>query len=295
MRHLIAKILFVFFVLKVKREARRIDSVLSIYGHDISKENFEVLIKWLIKRGYQFLTPYELYDYLKGKMPERKKYVWMSFDDGRKSNYEDVFPILKKYKIPAAIFVATKGIEDGFFWFDKAFANRKSPYYKEIQELWDMPNEQRARIVEKLQIHSAVRRTMTVRELKEMTDSGLVFWGNHTDDHVMSDHCTEEELRREILTCQKKMRAWTGQDCDFVYSYPNGNRDERSEQLVKAMGFGMATTTEMQRIFPDTDCYRIPRMEFKDVCIEENVLHIYGIWTPFFNVIKKILGIRNVK
>ena len=295
MREIIAKILYLFYYFKVHQESKRTDSVLSIYGHDISRKNFEELVKWLLKRNYKFITPYELQDYLCGKLPCNKKYVWMSFDDGWRSNYENVFPVLKKYAVPATIFVATKGIEDGYFWFDKAFENRDSQYYDEIQELWEMQNSKRVEIISKLPYEMTVRKTMIPAELKEMTESGLVYWGNHTDDHVMSDNCTDEELATEIMICQEKMKRWTGVDCNFIYSYPNGNIDDRSEKTIKNLGFKMATTTELNRICPDTDIFRIPRMEFKDVSLTENILHIYGIWTPFFNRIKQMLGIKNKK
>ena len=283
------------YYFKVLQESKKMDSVLSIYGHDISKKNFEDLVNWLQKRNYEFITQYELQDYLNGKLPCNKKYVWMSFDDGWKSNYDNVFPVLKKYAVPATIFVATKGIEDGYFWFNKAFCNRKSIYYTEIQELWEMPNSKRVGIISKLPYERTVRKTMIPDELKEMTESGLVYWGNHTDDHVMSDNCTDEELATEIKICQEKMREWTGQDCNFIYSYPNGNIDDISEKIIKKLGFQMATTTEQDRIYPDTDIFRIPRMEFKDVSLTENILHIYGIWTPFFNKVKKLFGIKNKK
>lgn len=295
MRDIIAKILYLLYYFKVLQESKKMDSVLSIYGHDISKKNFEDLVNWLQKRNYEFITQYELQDYLNGKLPCNKKYVWMSFDDGWKSNYDNVFPVLKKYAVPATIFVATKGIEDGYFWFNKAFCNRKSIYYTEIQELWEMPNSKRVGIISKLPYERTVRKTMIPDELKEMTESGLVYWGNHTDDHVMSDNCTDEELATEIKICQEKMREWTGQDCNFIYSYPNGNIDDISEKIIKKLGFQMATTTEQDRIYPDTDIFRIPRMEFKDVSLTENILHIYGIWTPFFNKVKKLFGIKNKK
>lgn len=295
MRDIIAKILYLLYYFKVLQESKKMDSVLSIYGHDISKKNFEDLINWLQKRNYKFITPYELQDYLNGRLPRNKKYVWMSFDDGWKSNYDNVFPVLKKYTVPVTIFVATKGIEDGYFWFNKAYCNRQSIYYTEIQELWEMPNSKRVEIISKLPYESTVRKTMIPAELKEMTESGLVYWGNHTDDHVMSDNCTDGELVTEIKICQEKMREWTGQDCNFIYSYPNGNIDDISEKIIKKLGFQMATTTEQDRIYPDTDKFRIPRMEFKDVSLTENILHIYGIWTPFFNRIKRMLGIKNKK
>ena len=294
MRYFIAKILYWFCYFKVKRESGRNDSVLSIYGHDISRKNFGDLVKWLLKKKYKFITPYELQNYLQGKLPV-DKYVWMSFDDGWKSNYDNVFPVLKQYNVPVTIFIATKGIEDGYFWFDVAFANRKSSYYKEIQELWEMPNIKRVEIVSKLPVKDFVRKTMTHEELKVMTESGLVYWGNHTDDHVMSDNCTDNELINEIKICQEKMKRWTGIDCNYIYSYPNGNMDERSEKVIRKMGFQLATTTEQNRIYPNNDIFRIPRMEFKDVSLIENTLHIYGIWTPFFNKIKRVLGIKNKK
>lgn len=295
MRKVIAFILYLLYLPKIRRESRRTDSVLTIYGHDISRQAFEGLIEWLLKRDYVFINQYELLDYLNGKPNEGKKMVWMSFDDGWKSNYDNVFPVLKKYNIPATIFVATKGIEDGCFWFSVAMENREAPYYKEIQELWEMPNSNRVAIIQKLERKSKERKTMTTAELKEMTESGLVSWGNHTDDHVMSDNCTIEELKEEISLCQNKMNQWTGVDCNFIYSYPNGNIDTKSEGLIKEIGFKMAATTEMARTYPNTSCFNIPRTEFKEACVKENILQIYNIWTPFFDRIKMVLRIENTK
>lgn len=295
MRKVIAYILYLLYLPKIKRESKRTDSVLTIYGHDISRCAFEELVKWLLKRNYIFINQYELYDYLNGKVNNGKKLVWLSFDDGWKSNYDNVFPVLKKYDIPATIFVATKGIEDGYYWFNVAKENRDAPYYKEIQELWEMPNKDRVAIIQKLEQKSKVRKTMTPLELKEMTDFGLVSWGNHTDDHVMSDNCTIEELQGEILLCQKKMNQWTGVDCNFIYSYPNGNMDAQSENLIKSFGFKMAATTAMERTYPNTSSFNIPRTEFKEACVKENVLQIYNIWTPFFDRIKRMLRIVDKK
>lgn len=295
MRKVIAYILYFLYLPKIKQESRKSDSVLTIYGHDISRQAFEGLIKWLLKRDYVFINQIELYDYLHGKVSIGKKLVWLSFDDGWKSNYDNVFPILKKYNIPATIFVATKGIEDGYFWFNVAKENRKSPYYNEIQELWEMSNEKRVAIISKLERKTKHRVTMTHKELREMSESGLVYWGNHTDDHVMSDNCTIDELHNEILSCQKKMNLWTGVDCNFIYSYPNGNIDAKSENLIKNIGLKMAATTEMSRTYPTTNCFNIPRTEFKEACVAENILQIYNIWTPFFNKIKKVFRIVNKK
>ena len=294
-RTLLSKLLYPFFYLKVQRELSRTDSILAIYGHDQKKEPFELLVRWLVKHDYQFITPQELYLYVMGEKLQNGRFVWLSFDDGWKSNYDNVLPVLKQYGIPATVFVATKGVEDGYYWFMRAFQNRVSPYYSEVGELWEMPNKDRVEIIDKLPAYSGERETMNRRELQMMTDSGLVNWGNHTHDHVMSNNCTTEELIREINKCSSKMKEYVGDDCSFIYSYPNGNLDPKSAELIQNIGFKMAATVKIGRIYPGDNPFDLKRNEFKNGCLEENILQIFGLWTPFFDKIKKILIIRDKK
>lgn len=66
---------------------------------------FEQEVKTLQERGYTFLTPKDLADILDGKkeLPERP--VILSFDDGYRDFYTDVFPILKKYNVRAVAYI----------------------------------------------------------------------------------------------------------------------------------------------------------------------------------------------
>ncbi len=66
----------------------------------ISPEVFEKQVKYLLSKGYNFIG---LEDLSAGK--EIKKPVMITFDDGYLDNYKYVFPILKKYKIKAVIFL----------------------------------------------------------------------------------------------------------------------------------------------------------------------------------------------
>ena len=268
---------------------------MAIYGHDQEREPFEQLVAWLLKKEYRFITPEELFLYVSGRKILDEKLVWLSFDDGWKSNYNNVYPVLKKYNIPATIFVATKGITDGYYWFTRVFQNRESNLYNEVGDLWTMSNQDRVRIIEQLPPYHGERSTMNVDEIKEMTDSGLVWWGNHTHDHVMSDHCTVEELMGEISTCNLVMKEITGKECNFIYSYPNGNYDERTVGILKQTGFAMAATTHIGRVTCPSDAFMIPRNEFKNGCLQENILQCLGLWTSFFNGVKKTLGIKHKK
>jgi len=295
MRKIIAFILYVFFLPRIKKELKRKDSILAIYGHDQKREPFEQLVAWLVKKGYRFITPEELFQFVSGKKALDEKLVWLSFDDGWKSNYDNVFPVLKKYNIPATIFVATKGIADGYYWFTRAFQNRDSSLYNEVGDLWTMSNQERVKIIEQLPPYKGARSTMNPEEIREMTNSGLVHWGNHTHDHVMSDNCTDEELAEEIEKCEQIMKEITGKDCHFIYSYPNGNYDDRTVGVLKQMDFKMAVTTHIGRVFCPSDVYMIPRFEFKNGCLQENVLQCFGLWTRFFDGVKKVFGIKNKK
>ena len=295
MRKLIAKILYFLFYKKIEKCSLRQDAILSIYGHDQQKEPFEKLVAWLVSHGYVFVTPEKVYSLISGEEPLDKKYVWLSFDDGWKSGYDNVLPVLEKYRIPATFFIATKGIEDGYYWYSRAFQNRESDLYNEVDDLWKMPNGERTKIIDMLPAYKGPRITMNEAELQKMKMSGWANFGNHTHDHVMSDKCSKQELSAEIEKCSQIMKDITEDDCSFIYSYPNGNLDENTVEVIKEKGFKLAATVKIGWINPGDNPFDLHRNEFNNGCLEENLMQIYGLWTPFFNRIKRLLGVRNRK
>lgn len=78
----------------------------------ITKDNFEEHLKYLEKHHYKTLTMEEFYKWKKGDISLPYKSVLITFDDGFLSNYEYAFPLLKKYKMNATVFVVGKFIED---------------------------------------------------------------------------------------------------------------------------------------------------------------------------------------
>lgn len=74
-----------------------------------SPETFEEQIKWMSEIG-------EIVDIrrlLNFKEENKRPLFSISFDDGWKDNYTYGFPILKKYKLNATIFIVTSAIENG--------------------------------------------------------------------------------------------------------------------------------------------------------------------------------------
>lgn len=73
---------------------------------NISPYTFEKQIQTLVNAGYTFLTAKEvgeLFDGTRRVLPEKP--VLITFDDGYRDFYTDVFPILKKYNAKATVYM----------------------------------------------------------------------------------------------------------------------------------------------------------------------------------------------
>ncbi len=79
----------------------------------------------VFERQVRFLSRhYEIVDLKDLKMMERggdgKDLVILTFDDGYRDNYTYAFPVLKKYGVPATVFLATDYIGTGrLLWYDR--------------------------------------------------------------------------------------------------------------------------------------------------------------------------------
>jgi len=76
----------------------------------LSPKAFERVIQFIDSRGYKVIPLSELVQAtsLGRKIP--KKTIAITFDDGYEDNYTNAFPILKKYKVPATIFIPVKNM-----------------------------------------------------------------------------------------------------------------------------------------------------------------------------------------
>lgn len=295
MRKLFAFILYIYIYFRIKRISKDKNTILSIYGHNPESKSIEKVINWLIKKGYNFISPIELVDLINGKIIIDKP-VWLSFDDGWKNNYYELLPLVEKYKIPFTIFVSTKAIDDGYFWWNIARENRDSNMYKTIDSLWTMPNQNRKDIISMLPLYKGERMAMNREELKKISESDYIYIANHTDDHVICDTCKNEELEKEILKCESKIKEITDKDCFKIFSYPNGDFDNQSIEVLKELDYKLAVTTNLGFYCKDTGIYELPRNVLPDnASLYESILNIYGLWTPFFNGIKKMFRIKSKK
>lgn len=81
---------------------------------NMTPQKFESQIKWLIDNGYHIIPLKEAVEYLQDKRATLpSKSVVITADDGWKSVYTYMAPIIKKYKIPVTLFIYPQTISKG--------------------------------------------------------------------------------------------------------------------------------------------------------------------------------------
>lgn len=79
----------------------------------ISPADFEKQMHFLHSRGYYFASLDEVVEYARGERSLASRSVAITFDDGYADNYINALPILKKYNIPACVFMITDQEKSG--------------------------------------------------------------------------------------------------------------------------------------------------------------------------------------
>ncbi|MBK7214447.1 MAG: polysaccharide deacetylase family protein [Bacteroidales bacterium] len=77
--------------------------------YSVSESDFENQIRAILERNIEIVSLENLFQ---GKV-ESEYSVTLTFDDGNASDYDIVFPILKKFNIPATFFISTGNLNNG--------------------------------------------------------------------------------------------------------------------------------------------------------------------------------------
>ncbi len=82
----------------------------------VTTDVFESQLRYLVDHGYAVITLRQLVDYYLGKTntPSPKSLV-ITVDDGHKSVHTDMFPLLKKYRVPATLFIYPSAISNALY------------------------------------------------------------------------------------------------------------------------------------------------------------------------------------
>ena len=138
----------------------------------------------------------------------QKKKVVLTFDDGYEDNYSVAFNILKKYNIPATIFLISDFVGTGkrFHWFQDG-------------DNWAV--------------------SLNWDQINAMQDFGIEF-GSHTKTHpLLSTVNSDEILFDEISGSRKELEGRLGEIKYFCY--PAGDYNARAKSMVEKAGYIVQT------------------------------------------------------
>lgn len=263
-------------------------------GMYVTAESFEKQMVFLKKR-YRFLFLEDLIGKIK-KGDDIGGCCAITFDDGWRDNFLNAFPILKKYQIPATIFLATSFIGtnrlfwpeevvsylDGKSWLtevlkdsppcvakfrrqiEKSRSEGRETFLNQVIEVLKkyLPEEREA-ILEsfrkKGRAQDILPQMMTWEDAGAMGDSGLVAFGAHTVGHEILDQLCCVDARNEILRSREEIRRRLGGEAS-IFAYPNGNFNETVKRILQEGDFVGAVTTKKGFLSRDTPLLEIPRI-----------------------------------
>jgi peptidoglycan/xylan/chitin deacetylase (PgdA/CDA1 family) len=243
-----------------------------VVQHKIS--HFEKEIKYL-KKHYQVMNIDKLIHRMQNGLECIKPCISITFDDGYLDNYEFAYPILKKYEVPATIYLATSLIgtnertwtdqiefaimeaEKDHFKLPELFRKEaiwiKSRIQKEranikiAEALKLIPDEKRQELMRKIfktleidrnKVDGKARRMLNWEEVQKMARDGITI-GSHGHTHSILSKMSVDKAKEDILTSKKIIEEKLGIKVKH-FSFPNGREEDFSEELgnyCRAIGF----------------------------------------------------------
>lgn len=86
-------------------QVERLDSIPVFVFHEVEKNQFESVLRYLAENRYRTLTCDDLYERLRSKKLAVEREVVLTFDDGHKSLWAVAYPLLKEYGFTGVAFV----------------------------------------------------------------------------------------------------------------------------------------------------------------------------------------------
>ena len=257
----------------------------------ISSSLFEQEMKHLA-RHYKVVSMPELIKHLAGGPAE--PVVAITFDDGYRDNYENAFPILQRYGLPATIFVTTGTMDyDDPIWFEQMAHALKKTTLEHLDLEIDIPRRFLLRTEsERLSANNRIfgllrelpdteRKEWLLRILRQLavTDDGerrgkMLTWdqarymstrgvgfGGHTVNHPFLSRLTRENACWETSECKRRIEAELQLPVE-CFAYPNGREKDLgpwTDEAIQSAGYRSAVTTIWGMNYPSTDRIRLKR------------------------------------
>lgn len=238
--------------------------------------------------------------------------IAVTFDDGYKDNYLYAFPILRKFNIPATIFLITGFIENSYLpWWDiisyaidttmvnelklkminkgksyqltnidnkikfKNNLNHLLLYYNESEKLSMIRDLLDMLGIENTELQQCAE-SLSWEEIIFMSNNGIRF-GAHTVNHPILSQIPLVQAKHEIIKSKELIEKKLGTTVKS-FAYPNGKEKDfnsNTKKILHDAGFSCAVTTLHGFNNQISDFFELRRLQAFDTFIPQFELRLY--------------------
>ncbi len=282
----------------------------------ITPEKLEAYILLFKKKGYQFISLDDLYDWFQNKKRLKQKFICLTFDDGYRDNLIHGLPILKKHNVPATIYITNcLPNHSGILWWylfedhvktakkleintskgSKTFHwNTTEDAFNQFGEIGNLiktihPDElenvlQNSFGKAKADFEELCRSVaMSWDEIKMISNEPLITIGAHTMSHLSVKQHGSDLVEYEMLTSKLELEKQIGKEVHH-FAYPFGGTfdvDIKDIKIAEHVGFKTSTLNQPGNIFKlnRKNLQVLPRMPLGDTTSDERLnFYLNGIY-----------------
>ena len=225
-----------------------------------------------LARFYRVVSMPEVLEAVEKEAPLPKRAVLITFDDAYADFADIAWPILKRFRLPATMFVPTAYPDhaERTFWSDALYqafaatlrveinvpplgrlpllaAEEKRKSLQVIQNyVTTIPHCEAMRLVDSLCAELGLSfvvggSVLSWDQLRQLAREGLTL-GSHTRTHAIMTKVAREQMREEVQGSQGDLQREIGA-CLPIFCYPNGNHNDAVVSVLSEQSIRLAFTT----------------------------------------------------
>ena len=243
----------------------------------VSVNHFEKQIKWLSKH-FNVVPIDELIKHISGEITLQGRVAAVTFDGGYAGNYQYAFPILKKYNVPATVYVVTNSVDGNIPWertllylislteqnkltltynnqrqtFEIKTRNQRRAAKLKIQDYMSKLNDEKKNTLLKeisknlnVEISGLAQKLfLSWEQIRAMNKNPLITIGSHSLTHPRLTNISLNDATKEIVESKERIESKLEEKITS-FCYPDGYVSEEIKVRVKDSGYssGLAVMT----------------------------------------------------
>lgn len=187
----------------------------------VAPDRFVWQMNYLSRRGWRCITPEALAAHYRGEKEADPDSILITFDDGSRSCYREVFPLMRSLGLTATVFIVSGQLGGRAVW-------DRNP---------DHPDDE----------------LLTIREIRELAEAGWSI-GAHSMTHARLTGLPPGEAEREIRESKRQLEEALSMPIR-TFAYPYGVYAPEHAGMVRKVGYEIGFTTH----YPEHGLYAIRR------------------------------------